>query len=789
MAEMVLRQRRRRKDRMLDEKRRIPLPTREQVGAIALSACEAAPGLLLAMADLLAIPSWLHGAYCIALAAQGKAVWKPLAGALAAMLLRLLSGVDPRWEGLIGMLLVLLAPWGVHGRGNPALMGFTALTSLPVVVAGALGATAQEMIMAFSAGVISALAAPLMYRGISALDELRRGSDAHCLESMEARLCAGFLVAMLLCGGARLMVAGVNTGMLLAASLVLLAGLLLGAGAGCAAGMIAGMALALQGLPVMLSVALALGGFLAGIVHALGRRWLSCAAFLLGGLLPLLLSESAGLGCGAAVVLAAAGCALLPRASFEACQAAARRLLPVQSAPGDAYAASMLAAWEKTVDAMALAVPSPVGESAARSPAWWERHLCEGCPEVDACGCMNTEHAAERAETVWDCREADEPIWQDALEQLRGLGCQRLYHLRQNMTFLRQEDAAERRHIRRAVSQRDMLVTHLTAMAGAARRFAMLSGGESWWDDVTARRIRRELADRALPVRLAWVRRVQGHALASFELKFITGARRQAEELALIAAGAVGAPMEVVRVDGDRVSLAEMPLLMVSHGVCSAAFGLEEADRQCVCGDTAWCGRLQDGRCMAALSDGMGHGERAALASRQTVELLRLCLDAGYTRRQTLTAVNGMMLLSGHGERFTTVDLLTIDLWSGQAALDKLGAAGSWVYQQGELRQMTGDALPLGIIENVESRECGLRLRDGDAVILLTDGVEEAFPSRQALEEAVWLALGEDTPQMAAECLLKAAEDAEPGGLRDDMTVVFIRIHTSGAVQSTESIL
>lgn len=786
MAEMVLRTRRRRKDRMLDARRGLPMPTRAQLATLARWVGEAAPGFLLSMADMLGIPSGLHAAYCASLAALDRPFCRPLLGAAAAMLLRLLSGLDPRWEQLIGMAILLCAPMVVHGRGNLVMMGFTALAVLPTAVAGYFGTTALEMLTASAAAPVSALCAPLMYRGLKALAESGRSGTARHMDSMEERLCVGFLAAMLLCGGARLLVLGVNAGALLAALLVLLLALYLGAGAGCAAGLIAGVTLALQGLPVMLAVALAMGGFLAGVVHALGRRYLTCTAFLLGGLLPLLLSGTAGMGCGLSMAVGAVSVMLAPRTLYERGQAFFRRFLTSRMAPGDAYAASMLAAWEKTVDAMAMAVPSPVEREAPRDPAWWEQKLCESCPDVACCGCMRTEYAAAKAETVWDCREADEPIWQSALEELRGLGCQRLYHLRQSMDYLRQEDVVQRRSIRRAMDQRDMLVTHLTAMAGAARRFAMLSGGESWWDDRTANRIRRELSDRALPVQLSWVRRVQGHAQAAFELQFITGARKQAEELCVLAGGVIGAPMEVTRVDGDRVSLCEMPLLTAQYGSCCASIGLEEDSLASVCGDTAWCGRLQDGRMMAALSDGMGHGERAALASQQTVELLRLCLDAGYTRRQTLTAVNGMMLLSGHGERFTTVDLLTVDLWSGQAALDKLGAAGSWLYQQGTLRQLTGDALPLGIIENVESRECGLRLTDGDAVVLLTDGVEEAFRSKKALEEAIWLALEEDTPELAARSIMQSAAEADGGQRRDDQTVAIIRIRSTGAVQRAQ---
>ena len=59
--------------------------------------------------------------------------------------------------------------------------------------------------------------------------------------------------------------------------------------------------------------------------------------------------------------------------------------------------------------------------------------------------------------------------------------------------------------------------------------------------------------------------------------------------------------------------------------------------------------RLPDGRFLGALSDGMGHGLHAHMESTRTLELLRLCLQAGYTVEQTLTAVNGMMLSANQG--------------------------------------------------------------------------------------------------------------------------------------------
>lgn len=766
MAEVVYRPHRHRVDRWLPgEKRALPW---QRIKRAARFAALGLPGCLLSFAEVLGIPSGFHAAYGMALAASVQDVRPTLAGSAAGLLIRLISGLPPRWEMLLTLAVVAAAPFMSCGRSTIRLMMVTAFSVLPTAIVASLSITAAETLQGWAMVALSALSAPVMARAIRSLTGMRH------MSALEERVAVGYLAAILVCGGARMLFLGINVGVLLSGVGVLALALVLGVGAGAVAGMLAGVMLALQGIPLTLSVALSLGGFLAGMANSLGRRRVSCAAFGMGAYLPMLLCRATGTGCGVSVLAASLVMALLPRAAVEDIQQFLRRFLPNDPAPGDAYAASALSAWERTVAAMAQAVPSPRDVDGPRDGAWWQTHLCEGCPAYESCGCLTTDLGTRKAEVVWEYRLADDAVWKDALENLRGMGCQRLYYLLDAMNALRREDAAARRVKRQAEMQRDMLVTHLTAMSGAARRFAALSSGESWWDDMSARRIRKELAERAVPATLSFVRLVQGHAQAAFELHYITGARKQAEELCLLSEAVLEAPMQLASVDGDRVLLTEMPLLCAQVGVAAEAI-----TGGVVCGDTAWSGTLADGRFLAVLSDGMGHGEQAALSSRQTVELLRLCLDAGYSRQQTLTAVNGMMLLGGGGERFATADVLTIDLWKGSAALDKLGAAASFVYQQGTLSRIAGDALPLGILEEIgEDEQSGssFRLDAGDAVILLTDGVEDAFRTRQALEDAVLTALASDSPEGAAKALLEAALAADDGERRDDQSAVFAYI-------------
>lgn len=766
MEEVVYRPHKHRVDRWMPrEKRGFPW---QRIKRIACFMGKGLPGCLLSFAEVLGIPSGFHAAFGLALAATGQDLRPTLAGSAIAFLIRLVSGLPPRWEMLITLAVMAAGPLLPCGRNTFFLMAATAISVLPTAIAASLSAVAAETLQGWAMLAISALSAPVMARAVKSL------AGGRHISAMEERVAVGYLAAILVCGGARMLLLGINIGVLLSAAGVQAMAMILGVGAGTVAGMLAGVMLALQGLPLVLSVALSLGGFLAGMANSLGKRRLSSGAFAMGAYLPLLLCRATGIGCGASVLAASLALALMPRSAFERVQQFLRRFLANDPAPGDAYAASALTAWEHTVAAMARAVPSPRDADGSRDGDWWQQRLCQGCPECADCRCLTTELGMSKAETVWEYRYADEQIWQGALENLRGMGCQRLYFLLDAMNALRREDEAARRVIRQAEAQRDMLVTHLTAMSGAARRFAALSSGESWWDDITARRIRKELAERAEPAALSYVRRVQGHVQAAFELHFITGARKQAEELCHLATAVLDVPMQLASVDGDRVILTEMPLLRAEVGIAAEPITGGE-----ICGDTAWSGVLADGRFLTALSDGMGHGDPAALSSRQTVELLRLCLDAGYTRQQTLTAVNGMMLLGGGGERFATADVLTIDLWKGSAALDKLGAAASWVYQQGTLSRIAGDALPLGIIEEIDQSGSSLRLDAGDAVILLTDGVEDAFRSHQALEDALLTALACESPVRAAEALLEAALTADDGERRDDQSAVFVYISSA----------
>jgi len=190
-----------------------------------------------------------------------------------------------------------------------------------------------------------------------------------------------------------------------------------------------------------------------------------------------------------------------------------------------------------------------------------------------------------------------------------------LYLLMDSMNLLRAENADEQRIIRRACQQRDMLVTHLTALSGSARHLAALSSGESWWDEQYARKLRHALAEEEAMARLSFVRQVDGHLQVAYELHGAGSADEQAAQQYGITSRCLGKPMTIAERERAHVRLTEMPLMMVEAGAASRC--IAGAD---ICGDYVFAWAVARTAIRGGAADGSGAtGIEAALgiASRR----------------------------------------------------------------------------------------------------------------------------------------------------------------------------
>lgn len=175
------------------------------------------------------------------------------------------------------------------------------------------------------------------------------------------------------------------------------------------------------------------------------------------------------------------------------------------------------------------------------------------------------------------------------------------------------------------------------------------------------------------------------------------------------------------------------------------------------------------------LSDGMGSGARAAVESSMTVSLLTRLLRAGFGAEAAVRLVNLLLLTKSAEECFSTVDMLTVNLFTGRAELIKQGAAQSFIKTGGTVKTAEERAAPVGIVAQSEVNVRSFRLSDGDEAVLFTDGIcEDCFPQVRELMMSVGV-----TARDCAERIIAAAEKGkeEDHYRRDDKTVYVVKIH------------
>lgn len=174
----------------------------------------------------------------------------------------------------------------------------------------------------------------------------RISPGAPCLENTrgwitqtEDKVSVCFLVAMLLGGGSRLSLFGLQVGMVGAAFLTVGAGFYLGSGAGTLMGMLGGISMAAQGYPMDLAVALGAGGFLAGLTRRRESAPLSAFAFAVGCGTVLLFSGRLRAGWITGGLLGTAALALYPPVGRKWLGDTFRRLGNVRRLAAGQYAA------------------------------------------------------------------------------------------------------------------------------------------------------------------------------------------------------------------------------------------------------------------------------------------------------------------------------------------------------------------------------------------------------------------------------------------------------------------
>ena len=198
-----------------------------------------------------------------------------------------------------------------------------------------------------------------------------------------------------------------------------------------------------------------------------------------------------------------------------------------------------------------------------------------------------------------------------------------------------------------------------------------------------------------------------------------------------------------------------------------------------VSGDSSLQIRLDDGKYLLALSDGMGSGPEAMKSSKIAMKMLERLLTAGFEKDVSIKLINSTLSANTDEDMYATLDIEILDLFNGNMEFIKNSACPTYVKRGKEVQLLKSMTLPTGILNDVDLVVYDYDLQDGDILIMCTDGVLDS--NKEYLNKQLWLKyLLEDIEttdaQKIADIIIGEAIDNDFGSQKDDMTVMVAKI-------------
>lgn len=201
------------------------------------------------------------------------------------------------------------------------------------------------------------------------------------------------------------------------------------------------------------------------------------------------------------------------------------------------------------------------------------------------------------------------------------------------------------------------------------------------------------------------------------------------------------------------------------------------------CGDHADSFTDAVGNQYLVISDGMGSGSTASLASRIAVRTFRNMVSCEMTPESAIRLVNTMLMSETSTENFATLDILMLHADTGELTLYKSGAAATLFYRGNQMQTISSKSFPVGIVPDASPSRDKLITQNNDTIIMLSDGISEAeYPYMKQL-------LGQNLkPDQIIQEIFDKASVFHGGEIRDDMTVIVARVRSKISMPVSENL-
>ncbi len=198
-----------------------------------------------------------------------------------------------------------------------------------------------------------------------------------------------------------------------------------------------------------------------------------------------------------------------------------------------------------------------------------------------------------------------------------------------------------------------------------------------------------------------------------------------------------------------------------------------------VSGDTSLKMKLQDGKQLIAISDGMGSGPNARKSSRIATQMLKRLLGSGFNKETSLDIINSNMCLNSEDDSYATLDIAIFDLFEGNVEFIKSGASPTYIKNRKHVDIIKNLTLPAGILNDIDLKISDRDLEENEILVMCSDGIIESNTEYE--NKDLWLKylleeMDTQNPQKIADIILAESIDNNFGIPKDDMTVIVCKL-------------
>ncbi len=194
-----------------------------------------------------------------------------------------------------------------------------------------------------------------------------------------------------------------------------------------------------------------------------------------------------------------------------------------------------------------------------------------------------------------------------------------------------------------------------------------------------------------------------------------------------------------------------------------------------VSGDSSLSFKLEDGKYLLAISDGMGTGPKARQASQIATKMLQRLLTCGFDKDTSIELINSTLSVNTEEDTFATLDIAILDLYAGNIEFIKNAACPTYIKQNKKVQIVKSLSLPAGILENINLVEYDKDIEDNDILVMCSDGIMESnseYQNKELWVKDILETIQTDNVQKIADIIVKEAIDNGYGVVKDDMTII-----------------